>query len=160
GSCCVGNGLFQGFACRKASLDVRKPDTERAIRFFFNDRYILCRHRFAAHLSRPPASQLVDPTHKAGRQIFAWMSHGNNRLGLRMLERVVIATDPIKNPPVSFQHCDQLAAVSFHRRLQKHHPKRLPRLPLLSISGSKPALGRAYSCPLPVTCVNIYTLFV
>ena len=44
GSRRIGNGLFQGISCRKTSLDVRKPDAERAIGLFFNDRYVLCRH--------------------------------------------------------------------------------------------------------------------
>ena len=45
GSCRVGNGLFQSVAGRKASIDIRKPDAERAVGLFFNDRYVLCRHR-------------------------------------------------------------------------------------------------------------------
>jgi hypothetical protein len=45
GSCRVGNRFFQGVARRKASLEVGKPDAERAVGLFLNDRYVLCRHR-------------------------------------------------------------------------------------------------------------------
>lgn len=114
-SCCVRSGLFQGVACRKASLHVRKPDAECAVRLFFNDGYVLCRHRLVALLSWPPAGQLINPPHKTGRQIFAWMRHGDDSLSFWMLERVVITADSIKNPSILFQHRDQLAAVSFHR---------------------------------------------
>jgi hypothetical protein len=41
----IGNGFFQGFACRKASFDIWKPNAERAVGLFFNDRHVLCRHR-------------------------------------------------------------------------------------------------------------------
>lgn len=40
----VDNGLFQRVACRKATLNIRKPDAERAVGLFFNNRYVLCRH--------------------------------------------------------------------------------------------------------------------
>jgi len=110
----VGNGLFQSVARRKASFDIWKPDAERAVRLFFNDCYVLCRY-FHAVLSRSPTGQLINPAHQTGRQIFSWMRHGYDRLRFRMLERVVIAADPIKYPSVPLQHCDQLAAVSFHR---------------------------------------------
>ena len=113
----VGNGFFQGVACRKTSLDIRKPDAEGAVRFLFNNRYIMCRHRFVAFL-RSPTAQLVNPAHKTGRQIFSGVRHGNDRLRIRMLERVVIAADPIKKPSIPFQHRDQLAA-SCHRPLQR-----------------------------------------
>ena len=38
GSRRIGNGFLQSVACRKASLDVRKPDAERAVGLFLNDR--------------------------------------------------------------------------------------------------------------------------
>jgi hypothetical protein len=126
GSRCIDNGFVQGVTGRKASLNVWKPDAESAVGFFFNDCYVLRRHRSAALLSRPPAGQLVDPAHETSGQIFSRMRHGNDRLRFRMLERVVIATNPIKHPPVPLQHRDQLAAVPFHRPLQKH-PKPLSR---------------------------------
>jgi hypothetical protein len=119
GSRRIGNSFFQGISCRKASFDVRKPDAERAIGFFFNDRHVLGRHLFAA-FSWSPAGQLVDPAHQTCRQILLWVRHGDDRLSFRMLERVVIAADPIKNPSVPFQHRDQLAAVSFHRSPQSY----------------------------------------
>ena len=142
----VGNGLFQGVACRKAPLDVRKPNAKRAVGFFFNDCHVLGRHRFAA-FSWPPARQFVDPAYQTSRQILLWMCHGDDRLLFWMLERVVIAADPIKNPPILFQHRNQLTAVPFHRPLQKHRPKRPPRLPLLSISGSNPLSAGPIAAP-------------
>lgn len=117
GSRRVGNGFFQSVACRKASLDIRKPDAEGAIGLFFNYCYVLCRHRFA-FFSRPPPGQLVNPAYQTGRQVFSRVRHGDDRMRFRMFERVVIATDPIESPSVSFQHRDQLAAVSFHRPLE------------------------------------------
>jgi hypothetical protein len=137
----VGNGLFQGVAGRKASLDIGKPDAKRTVGLFFNDCDVLCRH-FHVLFSRPPAGQLVNPVRQTGRQIFSWVGYCYDRLRFRMLERVVIAANPIKYPSVPFQHRNQLTAVPFHRPLQKHRPKRMPRFPLLSISGSKLALDR------------------
>ena len=156
GSCCIGNGLFKGVTRRKASLNVWKPDAESAVGFFFNNRYILCRHRFDALLSRPPASQLVNPANETGRQIFSRVRHGDDRLRPRMLERVVIAVDPIENPSVPLQHCDQLAAVSFHRPLHKR-PKPLP--PEFRAFGQRvdTAFGRGRSRSRQELCAQIYT---
>lgn len=44
GRCGVDHGLFQSVARRKASLDIRKPDAERAVGLFLNNRYVMCRH--------------------------------------------------------------------------------------------------------------------
>jgi len=117
GSRRIDNRFFQGVARRKASLDIGKPDAERAVGLFFNNCYVLCRC-FHALLSRSPPGQLVNPAHQTCRQIFSRVGHGYDRLRFRMLERVVIAANPIKYPSVPFQHCDQLAAVSFHQPLQ------------------------------------------
>ena len=116
--CRIRDSFLQCVTCREAAFYVRKPDTEGAICFLFNDSYVVGRHRLVAlnfHLSRPPPRELVDPSHESGRQIPSWMRHGDQDLPPGMLEGVVIAVHPIKLPSILLPHPDQLAAVSFHR---------------------------------------------
>jgi hypothetical protein len=157
--CCIGDCLFQGIACRKASFNVWKPDAEGAVWFFFNDGDVLCRHRHDVLLSRPPAGQLVNPAHESGGQISSRVGHGDDDFPRRVFERVMISVNSIENPSILLQHRDQLAAVSFHRPLQSITRSDLPRLRAFDQAGLIPRLPARGGCPGHDHCVNIYTLF-
>jgi hypothetical protein len=106
----------QSIPCRETSFHIRKPDSERAVGVLFDDCYILDRHDRSDpwQPSWSPSGELVDPSHEPDRQILTRMRDRDERLPIRMFERMVIAAHAIQNPTILLQHPDQLAAVSFH----------------------------------------------
>jgi hypothetical protein len=125
--CRIRGGFCQGISCRETSFHIRKPDSERAVGILLDDRYILsCHARIFLHYSKvlcgsprqrsssPPSRQLIDTSHKSDRQILARVRDGDERLPIRVLERMVVAAHAVENPAILLQHPDQLPAVSFH----------------------------------------------
>jgi hypothetical protein len=121
------SGRFrQRLACREASFYIRKPHSECAVGILLHDRNILSDPTQTLSPSskvlpvRPgqrgssPSRHLVNVSYQPDRQIPARMRDGDERLAIRMLERMVIAAHAIENPTIPFQHPDQLTAVSFH----------------------------------------------
>ena len=134
----VRNSLFQRFAGRETSLHIRKPDAEGAVSLFFHNRYITHRHCFEIP-SRPPTSQFVNAAHQPGRQIPPRMCHCDDHVPARVLIRMMITINSIKNPPIPLQHSNQLAAVSFHNPASEADREISSVVQLSSRTGSKPA---------------------
>jgi len=158
----IRNSFFQGLASRETSLDIWKPDAKGTIGLFFHNRYVMRRHCFETSSclwSRTPTSKLVDPTHEPSRQIPPRMRHGDDHIPLGMLERMMVAIDPIKHPPVLLQHPDQLAAVSFRRPPQKHRRDHRSRLVcMLTRSGRWLLPGKGLHTGVLFLCKDIHTL--